>query len=354
MKVFGVVMAGGGGTRFWPLSREKTPKQLLNLSGKDVMLNESVERLLRVADKDDVYIVTNKAQAEGVGRVTAGTVPPQNILIEPTARNTAACVGYAAIKIWKTYGDGVMVITPSDAYIRNIDGVERVFRTAVRAAEERDVLVTVGIRPTFAATGYGYILCRAGDGEVKDVERFVEKPDKARAEAFLANGNYLWNSGMFVWKVSVILRKFKEHLPELYEKLVVLGESVGTAEERAMVERIYPELPSISVDYGIMERSAGICVVPADFGWSDLGSWDMLHAVHSADGDGNIVLGDGLAVESKNTTVFSQGRLVAAVGVEGLVIVETADAVLVCPKDRAQDVKKIVDELKARGRTDLL
>lgn len=354
MNVYPVIMAGGGGTRFWPLSRKETPKQLLNLSGKDAMINETVARLVRIADSANIFIVTNAAQAEKMMRVTAGRVPAENILREPSARNTAACVGYAAMKIMKTFGDGVMVVTPSDAYIRDEAEYARILQIAVQAAEEKNALVTVGITPTFPATGYGYIRCEQGGGAVRKVGAFVEKPDLERAKAYLASGNYVWNSGVFVWKASVILEKFRTLLPDIFEDLETIAAAFGTPDEEKVLEEVYPQIRSISVDYGIMEKSDNILVVPGEFGWNDVGSWDMMNVLHKEDAEGNIVLGDALVVDSTNTTVYAGSRLVAVVGADDLVVVETKDAVMVCPRSRAQDVKKLVDALKEQKRTDVL
>ena len=353
MKTYAVIMAGGGGTRFWPLSRKETPKQLLNLSGKDAMVNETIARLCRVSQAENVFIVTNCTQAEKMTAVTAGRLPAENILQEPSARNTAACIGYAAMKIAKTRGDGVMVVTPSDAYIRDEAEYARILQTAIRAAEESGALVTVGITPTFPATGYGYIRFE-GEGAVKKVRKFVEKPDLATAEQYVSSGDYVWNSGVFVWKVSVILEKFRTLLPDIYADLEKIAAAFGTPDEQKVLNEVYPNIRSISVDYGIMEKSDDILVVPGEFGWNDVGSWDMMNVLHKEDGQGNIALGDALVLESKNTTVYAGSRLVAVVGTDDLVVVETPDAVMVCPRSRAQDVKKLVDALKEQSRTDKL
>ena len=353
MKTYAVIMAGGGGTRFWPLSRKETPKQLLNLSGKDAMVNETIARLRRVAERENVFIVTNRTQAEKMAALTADRLPAENILKEPSARNTAACVGYAAMKIYKTYGDGVMVVTPSDAYIRDEAEYARILQTAIRAAEESGAPVTVGITPTFPATGYGYIRFE-GEGAVKKVRKFVEKPDLETAKDYLASGEYVWNSGVFVWKVSVILEKFRTLLPDIYVDLEKIADAFGTPDEEQVLNGVYPNIRSISVDYGIMEKSDDILVVPGEFGWNDVGSWDMMNVLHREDGNGNIALGDALVLESKNTTVYAGSRLVAVVGTDDLVVVETPDAVMVCPRSKAQDVKKLVDALKEQSRTDKL
>lgn len=351
-------MAGGGGTRFWPLSRQKTPKQLLNLSGRELMINETIERLSYTVDQNDIFIVTNYSQAESMQEATAGRILPDHILSEPSARNTAACVGFAATEIIKKYGDGIMVITPADAHIRNTAAFTRILAEAIKAAESEDKLVTVGITPTFPATGYGYIKYdKVQNGAVKTVTEFKEKPDEATARSYLASGEYVWNSGVFVWKASTILEKFKALVPDIYADLTKIGDAIGTTDEYQTLEIVYPTIRKISVDYAIMEPSAhcgDVLVVPGEFGWSDVGSWELMTALHETDENGNITLGDTLALQTSGSIVYSSDKLVALVGVEDLVVVETPDAVMVCPKERAQDVKLIVDALVEAGRTELL
>lgn len=354
MKTYGVIMAGGGGTRFWPLSRKQSPKQLLNLSGNDIMVNEAIDRLARVTDYKDIFIVTNSEQKPTMINLVGGRVDNNHILAEPVARNTSACIGYAAIEIIKKYGDGIMVITPSDAYIKDTDKFAEVLKIAIKEADNSDKLITVGITPTFPATGYGYIQYADVPSEVKPVLKFIEKPNEETAKKYLDSGNFAWNSGMFVWKASVILEKFKKLLPEIYSSLENIAESFGKADEAQQMQKIYPLMPSISVDYGIMEKSDDIMVVPGEFGWNDVGSWDMFNVLHKEDSDGNIKIGDILTIDSTNTTVYSSSKLVAVVGVDNLIVVETPDAIMVSTKDKAQDVKKIVDELKAKGREELL
>lgn len=352
--IYGVIMAGGGGTRFWPLSRKQTPKQLLNLSGRDIMVNEAASRLAQVTPYDNIFIVTNHTQAPAIQKATGGRISPAHILSEPSARNTAACIGYAAMRILKTCGDGVMVITPSDAYIRDEREFARVLCIAAEAAQSSDKLVTVGIKPAFPATGYGYIKMGDVQGTCRKVEKFVEKPDLAHAKQYIADGGYVWNSGMFVWKASVIMQKFRQLLPDIYADLEEIASAFGTERENEVLFEVYPAIRSISIDYGILEHCGDILVVPGEFGWNDVGSWDMMNVLHAEDRNGNIQIGDTLLIDSDDTTAYSSGRLIAAVGVSGLVIVETPDAVLVCPKDRAQDVKKVVDALKEQGRDNLL
>lgn len=353
MKIFGVIMAGGGGTRFWPLSRKTRPKQLLNLSGKDLMINETLERLLKVTERENVYIVTNKDQVTAMKDAVNGRIPFENILSEPAARNTSACIGYSAAKILKTRGDGVMIVTPSDAYVKDEEEYAKVLVQAAKAAENGGI-VTIGIKPTFPSTGYGYIKYEKSTEVVKRADRFIEKPDCVTAERYLSEGGYAWNSGIFIWKASVVRDKIKRYLPDIYSDIVKIAEFIGTDKEREILNEVYPSIRSISIDYGVMEKSDDIKVIEGDFGWDDVGSFDMLNVLNKADERGNISIGDAVIIDSENSTVYAEYRTVAVLGIDDIVVAETKDAVLVCPKSRAQDVKKIVEELNSRGKKDLL
>lgn len=363
MKRYGVIMAGGGGTRFWPLSRKERPKQLLNLSGKEIMVNETIDRVAKSVSKDDIFIVTNVSQAGLMEEETKSRLAKNHILAEPAARNTAACIGYAAMEIIKKYEDGIMCILPSDAFIKDEEEFKKVLDAAIAAAEDMDMLVTIGIKPTFPATGYGYIKGREeSQTEILsypqktylEVEEFVEKPDLETAESYLQAGNYLWNSGMFIWKASTILKKFETLLPDIYSCLTEIGAAMGTEEEENVINRVYPVIPKISIDYGIMERSSDVLVIEGDFGWNDVGSLDMLHIMKEADENGNVLYGDQLNIDTHNCISYGTDKLIATIGVEDLMIVQSKDAILVCPKDRAQDVKKIVDLLQEKGREEYL
>lgn len=358
MNRYGVIMAGGGGTRFWPLSRQKTPKQLINLSGNDLMVNEAIDRMNRVIDKTHIYVITSEIQAPAMAEATKEKISFRNILSEPAARNTAACIGYSAMEIVKKRGDGVMIITPADHYIENVDELTNIFKLALKTAEENDKLVTIGLKPTFPSTGFGYIKFDDSDtNNVKPVVEFVEKPDEAIANKYIEEGNYLWNSGMFIWKASLILEKLKENVPDIYEDLYQIGEAMNTSKEREVLNQIYPNIRKISIDYAVMEPCAKgneVLVIPGDCGWNDVGSFDMMDILHEPDEDKNVFIGDVVGVDVKDSVMYSTSRTLTAVGVDNLVIVETPDAVMVCRKDRAQDVKKIVDELKNRGKKELL
>ena len=358
MNHYGVIMAGGGGTRFWPLSRQKTPKQLLNLSGKDLMVNEAVERMATVIGKSNIFIVTAAVQAPAMIHATQGKVFPGNILAEPAARNTAACIGYAAMEILRKYGDGVMIITPADHYIEDVPALTEIFKTAILTAEGQDKLVTIGLKPTFPSTGFGYIKYDVeAKGEVKPVIEFKEKPDEQTARQYVESGRYAWNSGMFIWKASLILAKLKEYVPDVYEDLKTIGDAMNTPREQEILQEVYPNIRRISIDYAVMEPSASkgdVLVIPGDCGWNDVGSWDMMDILHEPDENGNICLGDVVTVDVKDAVIYASNRTVTAVDVENIVIVETPDAIMVCRKDKAQEVKKIVDALNEAGRKELL
>ena len=273
MKKYGVIMAGGGGARFWPLSRKVSPKQILNLSGKDVMINETINRINPIIPYSQTIIVTNKLQEKIIKEVIVKDLSHKNILLEPIGRNTAPCIGYAAMLLRKRVKDAVMCVFPSDHYIKKEDEFLKILDKAIKLAEKTDSLITIGIKPTFPCTGYGYIhMGSEKEKNVYEVKEFVEKPNLQKAEEYLASGNYLWNSGMFIWKVSTILDNIKRFLPKLYDSLLELERYIDTEEEPQMLELIYPKLQSISIDYGIMERSDNVLVIPGDFSWNDVGS----------------------------------------------------------------------------------
>lgn len=344
MKTYGVIMAGGGGTRFWPLSRKSKPKQFLNLSGKDTMVMDTANRLAAFTSPEDIFIVTGKGFVESTVASTEKLLKADHILGEPAARNTAACIGYAAMEIVKKYEDGIMCIVPSDHFIKDEAEYQRVMKQAISLAEEKNALVTIGIKPTFPSTGYGYIRTKKDtncEASYFEVLEFVEKPDLDRATEYVASGQYAWNSGMFVWKASLILDYFEKLLPDIYAHLVTIGDAMGTEREAQVIEEIYPVIPKISIDYGIMERAQGVLMVEGDFGWNDVGSYDALAEIYDPDENGNVILGKACALDTSGCILYNDGKkLIATLGVEDVIVAQTDDIILVCDKKRAQEVKK--------------
>lgn len=355
-----VIMAGGGGTRFWPVSRMTTPKQLAKLTGDDVMINETIKHYEGVVGRENTFIVTNEKQAELMDKVLYSEVDRSHILIEPVQRNTAPCIIYAAMTMKKLYGDALMAVLPADHHIANIKEYERVLSLAFDTAEKLDKIVTIGIKPTFPSTGYGYI--KVSDSaieegsEVYNLMQFVEKPCEEVARGYLDSGKYVWNSGMFIWKASVILDAFKTYLPDTYSKMEAIYDTLRTDAETEAIAKTYPELEKISIDYGIMEKASEVYCIPAEFGWNDVGSWDALDDVFEKTNEGNVVVGSHEGIKTTNSVIFnkSNDKLITTIGCDNIIVVQTEDTIMVCNKDNAQDVKLMVDRLKEIGREDLL
>ena len=354
-----IIMAGGKGERFWPKSRTDLPKQFLSLTGDGkTMIQLTVERLLPVVDIEDVFVVTNQNYRGLVAAQLPG-LPAGNILCEPMAKNTAPCVAYAAAVVGAKYGDAVLCVLPSDHIVKNKPLFADTVELAAEVAEKGDNLVTIGITPAYPETGYGYIKFLRGNRAaglpgVYPVDRFVEKPDADTAQRYLDEGCYLWNSGMFVWKASTIEKNMRAFLPDLADGLSRIRAAVGTPDYEVVVKAVFEGCASISIDYGIMEKAAGIYTIPGSFGWDDVGSWLSLERINRTDQKGNFVKGSVVETGTENCIFVSDGRLIAAVGVENLVVVDTPDVTLVCGKDNAQDVKKIVEKLRAGGQTQYL
>ena len=354
MRTYGIILAGGNGTRFWPLSRQNMPKQFLNLTGNELMLNETIDRLQGITDKKDIFIVTNQMQAETAYNLSGGRIEKSHILAEPSARNTAACIGYAAMELVKKYEDGIMCILPSDHYIKNTKQFHAVINKAIEAAQKTQKLYTIGMKPTFPATGYGYIKCKDSVSVLHDVQEFVEKPDYDTAKEYLEEGTYYWNSGMFIWKASVILDEIKKLLPDIYAYLEKIGNAMNTVTEDKVLTECYPKIPKISIDYGVMERSEKVAMIEGDFDWNDVGSWDTLDTLRETDENGNIKCGETLTIDTKNSIVYSKSKLISTLGIENLIVVEADDAILICNRDRAQDVRQITEQLKLNGKEQFL
>lgn len=351
--MYSVVMAGGSGTRFWPASRKARPKQLLALTGSRSLLQQTVERMAPLTPAGQVLVVTGADHAEPViGQLPQ--VPAGQVIAEPMARNTAAAAGLAAAWVAKQDPSAVCLVLPADHLITDEALFLDTLRRAADTARQDDCLVTLGLTPRYPATGFGYIEASdmiSGDAPpVFAVKAFHEKPDLETAQAYLDSGRYLWNSGMFAWRAEVLLAEIKRFIPELAEGLAELTPDLGTGRQADALARIYPELPKISVDNGVLEKSGAIRVVKADFGWSDVGSWDAMAELWPADDAGNACQeGQVLAIEARDNLVSAGDRLSALLGVDGLVAVVTDDVLLILPRDRCQDVRQVIEELQARG-----
>jgi len=354
---FIVVLAGGQGSRFWPLSRGSKPKQFLSMTGDgESLIQATVRRVVPLVSLERVLVVASDQLAPLVRQ----HVPAAGIVVEPEARNTAACIGLAAVAaaVREPKGDPILVVLPADHAVADEGRLRGALQEAVDAARTSDNLVTIGIPPTSPHTGYGYI--KRGEhvaGRAYKVDRFFEKPSAQRAKKYLEQGGYSWNSGMFVWRASVILNAFKSHMPDMYQGLeririaLEAGQALG---ESASIAEIFSGLESISIDFGVLEHARNCVVIDAEpFGWNDVGSWDQWAENFVADENGNLIHGDAVVIDSTGCVVRSEGRLVAAVGLEDVVIVDSGDAILVVSRENVQDVRKVVAELKARGRNDL-
>jgi mannose-1-phosphate guanylyltransferase len=351
-----VILAGGRGTRFWPLSRKRRAKQLLALDGKQTMIQQTVARLLPLASPRRFWVITNEDLSREIGRQLPKLAKPQ-ILAEPMGRNTAPAIGLAAFILMKSDPDAVIGMFPSDHVIGDQNEYRRVLGKAVEIARAGENIVVLGILPTRAETGYGYI--EAGenfDDEALRVRRFTEKPDTERAAGFLAAGNYYWNSGMFVWSARTLANALTEHLPKTAAVLERIAASFGTRKFASDFKRLYPKCENISIDYAVLEprsgkgeRTSNIFCLPANFGWNDLGSWTALHEHHVGKrqpADGNLITSEGIfTLNSEGNYIHAPGKFVAVVGVKDLVVVETPDALLITTRDQAQDVGKVVKHL---------
>lgn len=356
MKVTALIMAGGRGERFWPRSRRNMPKQFLSLTddGK-TMIQLTVERIMPLVDIKDIYIATNKDYRQLALEQLPG-IPEENILCEPVGRNTAPCIGLGAVHIAKKYEDAIMLVLPSDHLIKFNKMYLTTLRDACRIAEKGTNLVTIGIMPDYPETGYGYIKfdAKEPEGGAYRVDRFVEKPSLEVAKEYLAAEEYLWNSGQFIWKVSSILENLKQYMPDTYERLLRIQEAIGTEEEEQILDREFHEMDSQSIDYGIMEKAKDIYILPGAFGWDDVGSWLAVERIKKTNEFGNVVNGNIITVNTKNCIIQGGRKLIAAVGLQDLIIVDTEDATLICEKDNTGDIKKVLENLKICNRDEYL
>ena len=356
MKKTALIMAGGRGERFWPKSRKNLPKQFLSLTddGK-TMIQLTVERILPQVAMEDIYIATNRDYKRLV-REQLPDLPEENILCEPVGRNTAPCIGLGAVHMAKKYGDAVMIVLPSDHLIKYNSIFLSAVSDACAVAEQGDNLVTLGITPDAPETGYGYIKFDPSrtSGRALAVERFVEKPDLETAKEYLASEQYLWNSGMFIWKVSSILGDLEKHLPDTYAGLVRIQQAIGTPAQEEVLEREFQAFQSVSIDYGVMEKAKDIYILSGSFGWDDVGSWLAIERHRTSNEFGNVLSGDIVAIDTTDCIIQGEGKLIATVGLEDLIVVDSPDATLICKKDRAGDIKKVLENLRMCNREEYL
>jgi len=355
-----VIMAGGRGARFWPRSREKMPKHLLDIISEETILRETLNRISPIISPDNVLIVTGLNHAEEV-RKQAPEIPPENIIIEPMGKNTAPCIGLAALHIKKKSADGLMMVLPADHFIADEKEFRRILAIAGEAARRDEYIITVGIKPTWPATGYGYLELGEKEFTIKneDVHHVLsvhEKPGATEAENLLRHGGFFWNSGIFVGKVSTFLKAIARWLPDLYSALASAEAALRTKREGAALKRVYASVTPVSFDYGVLEKAGNILLVKGDFGWSDVGSWDALWDILPKDEMGNAVAGDSIFLgrDARNCLIHSPRKLVALAGVKDLIVVDTKDALLICKRGASEEVRHIVDLLEEKKFKDYL
>lgn len=358
---YAVIMAGGSGSRLWPLSRQDRPKQSLSLVGDRSMFQRAVERIVSLFPFERILVVTVADQVDLL-RKACPEIPPQNFIVEPMPRGTASVVGLAAIAIRKDDPEATMAVLTADHLIANDAHLRALLRSSFDVAQE-DFLVTLGINPTYPATGYGYIQKGEALGQFRDlhayrVKRFIEKPCPAQAEKLVSDGDHVWNSGMFIWRISAVLLEIERQMPDLFEKLNKVEKHWSSGKKREALASIWETIEPQTIDYGIMENAHKVAVVPSlDLGWDDIGSWDSLFNVLEKDTSENIVMrGEHVSFDTQGTLICgdSAGRLIVTVGVENLIIIDSGNAVLVCDRRQAQRVRDVVNYLKENGRTEYL
>lgn len=356
MSIYAVLMAGGVGTRFWPRSREKLPKQVLNILDDETMIQKTRKRLKGLVENSNIKIVTT-AQQQKLIQEQLPELGEDNYILEPDGRNTAPCIGLAAIHLLHEDPEAIMVVLPADHLISNAAEFKRVIRLATDFVSTHDGLVTLGINPSDPATGYGYI--QAGevvfetDGHViHQVKTFAEKPNYETAKRFLESGGFYWNSGMFIWKAATILKEIEEKLPEIHHGLIRLKEYLGSPDYQEKLKETYQAFRNVSIDVGVMQLAKNVYVIPTDMGWSDVGSWETVYEISRKDKHNHAgEYQELVSLDAEGCYIYSPEKLVALVGVNDLVIVDTGDALLVCKKSEAQKVKETVEEMKKRGLT---
>ena len=354
---YALIMAGGGGTRLWPLSRRARPKQALTLVGERTMFEHAVDRIASLFQPEEIFVVTGEEHLESL-LLQAPELPRANFLLEPVGQGTAPAIGLGAVHLRRRDPQAVMVVLTADHFIRDVERFRRVLTAAAQVAEKGH-LVTLGITPSFPSTAFGYIqqgeqLYEVDGFTVFRALRFTEKPSPETAFQMVESGLYTWNSGMFIWRVDRIMEEFARQMPDLYDVLMQIDAVLGTPAYEPTLRRLWPELSPQSIDYGVMEGARDVVVIPVDIGWSDVGNWSSMREILPADADGNVVVGEHVGLDTRNTIVFGGRRLIATIGLEDMIIVDTDDALLICPVDREQDVREMVRQLREMGRKDVL
>ncbi len=345
-------MAGGSGTRFWPKSREKKAKQFLNIFGKKSLIENTISRFEKITPSENIYVVIKSSQKNEI-KNHIGNVPRSNIIFEPVGKNTAPCIGLGALFIQHKNPEEIMVVSPADHLIQKEKIFNQTINAAVDVAKNNNCFVTIGIMPDRPATGYGYIQTNKNIGPVNDIDvytvrTFAEKPDLETAERFINSGDFYWNSGIFIFKLQIFFKAVKKFLPDLYKGLMDLKTSIDKDNFEKKLNKIYPKLKSISIDYGIMEKTNNVCIVKGNFPWSDLGSWDQVYQISKKNKNGNAVTGKVITHEVKNSYINTD-ELVAVVGLKNIVVIQNDGATIICKKNKAEDIKNIVEQLKKRN-----
>jgi mannose-1-phosphate guanylyltransferase len=356
--IYCLIMAGGSGTRFWPRSRVEKPKQYLKMFGDESLLQSTLKRFRTFTEPENIYIVSSKNQAGALESQATG-IPWENLIYEPVGKNTLPCIGLAAMFAGKDNPDGIMVVSPSDHLINEHGLFRDTVQAAAKIADEKDGIVTIGITPTYPSTGYGYVKTAediTGDERINqfNVEKFIEKPDLENAKAYLEDGSYYWNSGLFVFKVSVFLKAVMKFAPDLYCDLRKIQAEMGNPSFEQTLDSVYRAVESISIDFGIMEHARNIFLVEGNFDWNDLGSWESVYKVSEKDTNGNAGTGEAIFLDSGNSYVYAENELVALIGLDDVVVVREGNTTLVCKRDKTEDVKKVVEQLNTEKKDQFL